>query len=86
MNEEFTDDQLGRLDHIEEAAREFLNKLAYTDDVAQDLDDIWSIIYKGARLLTKRGIRVWLPACVTDEDGNEHITDWFEEDIQDGQT
>ena len=77
---EFTDEQLYRLDIVEEAARQFLNVLAETDDVVWDLDDVWDLIYEGSDRLTKRGRRVRIPTHVTTPDGKEYITDWYGED------
>ena len=77
---EFTDEQLERLDIIEDGTRKFLSVLAETDDVMWDLDDVWALIYEGADRLTKRGRRVRIPTHVTTTDGKEYITDWYGED------
>lgn len=77
---EFTDEQLCRLDQIQEATEEYFSVLAETDDKVWDLDDIWSVIYLACQLLHKRGRKVRLPTHVTMKDGTEYITDWYEED------
>lgn len=77
---EFTDEQLNRLDYIQDAAGQFLNALAESDDISWDLDDIWDLIYEGADRLTKRGRRVRIPTHVTTPDGKEFITDWYGEE------
>ena len=56
-----------------------LNYLSETDDKVYELDDVWSLIFHGCRLLEKRGRKVRLPAHVTNPDGTEYITDWYEE-------
>lgn len=75
-----TDEQLKRLDDIEEAAAKFLSALAETDDQVWGLNDIWNLIYAGADRLTKRGRRVKIPTLVTPPDGKDYITDWYEGD------
>ena len=80
FQEEFTDDQLDRIDAVQEYAGDFLKNLAESDDMEFDLDDIWSVIYFGCAILHKRGINVRLPTHVTNKDGTEYITDWYEED------
>lgn len=75
-----TDEQLKRLDDIEEAAAKFLSVLAETDDQVWGLNDIWDLIYAGADRLTKRGRRVKIPTLVTPPDGKDYITDWYEGD------
>lgn len=75
-----SDEQLKRLDDIEEAAAKFLSVLAETDDQVWGLDDIWDLIYAGADRLTKRGRRVKIPTLVTPPDGKDYITDWYEGD------
>lgn len=75
-----SDEQLKRLDDIEEAAAKFLSVLAETDDQVWGLDDIWDLIYAGADRLTKRGRRVKIPTLVTTPDDKDYITDWYEGD------
>lgn len=75
-----SDEQLERLDDIEEAAAKLLSVLAETDDQVWDLNDIWELIYTGADRLTKRGRRVKIPTHVTTPDGKDYITDWYGED------
>ena len=77
-----TDEQLKRLDDIEEAAAKFLSVLAETDDQVWGLNDIWDLIYAGAIRLTKRGRRVKIPTHVTTPDGKDYITDWYEEELK----
>lgn len=77
---EFTDEQLERLDSVQEAAERFLSILAETDNKVWDLDDVWGLIYEGSDRLTKRGRRVRIPTHVTTPDGKEFITDWYGED------
>ena len=77
---EFTDEQLKRLDDIEEAAAKFFSTLTETDDQVWDLEDIWELIYAGADMLVKRGRRVKIPTHVTTQDGKDYITDWYEGD------
>ena len=77
---EFTDEQLTRLDAVQEAAEAFLSALAETDDKVWDLDDIWDLIYEGSDRLVKRGRRVRIPTHVTMPSGKEFITDWYGED------
>ena len=80
---EFTDEQLKRLDDIEEAAVNFFQVLAETDDQVWGLNDIWELIYAGADMLVKRGRRVKIPTHVTTTDGKDYITDWYEGDESD---
>jgi hypothetical protein len=80
---EFTDEQLKRLDDIEEAAAKFFSVLAETDDQVWGLNDIWELIYTGADMLVKRGRRVKIPTHITENDGTERITDWYEGDESD---
>lgn len=77
---EFTDEQLDRLDAVQDYAGDFLKALAETDDITFDIDDLWNLIYLGCELLHKRGREVRLPTHVTKKDGIEYITDWYEED------
>lgn len=81
--QEFTDEQLSRLDDIQQSAAEFMSALAETDDAVWDLDDIWYLIYEGSDRLTKRGRRVRIPTHVTEKSGKEYITDWYGEEEQD---
>ena len=76
---ELNDEQLDRIDGVQWAAEQFLNYLSETDDKVYELDDVWSLIFHGCRLLEKRGRKVRLPAHVTNPDGTEYITDWYEE-------
>lgn len=77
---EFTDEQLKRLDDLEETAAKFFSALAETDDQVCDLKDIWDLIYAGADRLVKKGRRVKIPTHVTTQDGKDYITDWYEGD------
>lgn len=79
-SDDFTDEQLERIDEVENAAYEFLKVLAETDDIPRDPGTIWDLIYEGCNQLTLRyERRVHLPTHVTDEHGIEYITDWYEE-------
>lgn len=80
---EFTDEQLKRINDIEEAAAKFFSALAETDDQVWNLEDIWELIYAGADMLVKRGRRVKIPTHVTTTDGKDYITDWYEGDEPD---
>ena len=75
-----TDEQLKRLDDIEEAAAKFFSALAETDDQVWDLGNIWDLIYAGANMLVRKGRRVKIPTLVTTPDGKDYITDWYEGD------
>ena len=77
---EFTDSQLRRLDELQEAAANFFQILADTDDTVWDLEDIYELLYAGADMLVKRGRRVKIPTHVTTQDGKDYITDWYEGD------
>ena len=74
---EFTDEQLRRLDELQEAAANFFQILAETDDVVWDLEDIYDLLYAGADMLKKRGRNVRFPTEVTDTDGKTYITEWY---------
>ena len=78
-SDDFTDEQLARLDRIQDAAYDFLKILAETDDIPRDLDAIWNLIYCGADDLLKQDRRVRIPTHVIDVDDSEYITDWYEE-------
>ena len=82
MNDEleFTNEQLTRLDYIQDAAGKFFNTLSESTDIVYDLDDIWNLIYLGCDLLHQKGRNVRLPTHVTKKDGTEYITDWYEVD------
>lgn len=76
---EFTDEQLDRLDKLQQAAVDFLNVLSETDDTSYMLMDIWDLINLGAKCLTENGRRVRVPTKVTTMNGKTYITDWWEE-------
>lgn len=76
---EFTDDQIRRIDELQEAAASFFQALAETTDIVWDLEDIYELLYAGADMLTRRGRRVRFPTEVTEKDGRTYITDWYSE-------
>ena len=83
----FTDEQLDRLDQIQDAAYDFIKVIAEADDIPRDLNLIWELIYTAADALTdingehKRHVRI--PTHVTLKDGTEYTTDWYE--VEDSQ-
>lgn len=75
---EFTDEQLGRLDELQEAAEQFIRAVAETDDIVWEPQDIWDLIYECADILQHRGRRVRIPTRVTNPAGKVDIIDWWE--------
>lgn len=77
---EFSDDQIKRLDEIQEAAMQFLKVLGESEDIPGDVEAIWDVVYAGeAALMDCLQRRVRIPTRVTLKDGTTFIVDYDDE-------
>ena len=74
---ELTDAQADRNDEIYESVFETCKVLAENPDLEWNMAFIGEIADFSASLLTKHGIKVRFPSVVTEQDGTQHIEEYY---------
>lgn len=81
MNEpEFSNDQLERIDEVENASFDFIKVLTEQRDMDWDMSLIGEIADMAADFLVSRGYKVLYPAIIDDEEGTGHTVDYYGEE------
>lgn len=75
---ELTDEQVARIDEIYNAVYEMCKVIAGDETLEWDMHYIGEITELAANMMVNRGYKVWFPAIVTEEDGCQHIEEYYE--------
>ena len=76
---ELSDAQADRNDEIYEAAFEFCKVLTENPDLEWDMAFLGEIADLAAGIMTEQGHKVRFPSVVTEEDGTQHIDEYYGE-------
>lgn len=79
---ELSDEQAKRCDEVYEAVLEMCKELVEDPDLEYDMAFIGEITEFAANTLIKFGNKVHFPAVVTDQDGSQHIEEYYMSDNQ----
>lgn len=74
---ELSDEQIVRVDEIENAAFDFCKILTEKDDLKWDMSFIGEIADRAAEILTHHGYKIRYPAIVEDPGIGEHVEEYF---------
>ena len=74
---ELSDAQADRNDEIYEAAFEFCKVLTENPDLEWDMAFLGEIADLAAGIMTEHGHKVRFPSVVTEEDGAQHIDEYY---------
>lgn len=74
---ELSNAQIERNDEIYNSVYELCQIMAENEDLEWDMAYIGEIADYAAELLTQRGIKVRFPSIVTDDDGTQHIENFY---------
>lgn len=77
---ELTDKQSERNDEIYNAVYEMCKVVAEDDNLEWDMYYLGEIAELAANMMAGRGYRVRFPAIVTEEDGSQHVEEYYEPD------
>lgn len=76
---EFTNEQLARIDEIDNATFEFCKVLTEKEDLEWNMEFIGEIAEATCDILVRKGFKIRFPVHVTELiSGKEYITDWHE--------
>lgn len=79
MELELSDEQFVRNDEIYNAAFEFCKVVAEDENLEWNMEILGQIADYAAELLTSHGSKVRFPSVVTEEDGTQHIEEYYGE-------
>lgn len=78
---ELTDEQMGRIDELNNAAHEFLKVLTENPDLEWEQEYIGELIDMAAAFMHGKGFRIHYPAIETDADGTQKRMDFYEPEV-----
>lgn len=81
---ELSDEQVARNDEIYDAVYEMCKVMCENENLEWDMYYIGEIAELTANLMVTRGEKVRFPSIVTEEDGTQHIEEYYEPDKEDG--
>lgn len=79
-NVEFTQAQIDQIDNIENSVHELCKIMLNDSNLNWDMNMIGDVADVVAETLAFKGLKVYYPAIVTDENGNEKIINFYSED------
>lgn len=79
-NLEFTDEQVMRLDELENAAQEYLKIVTDKSDLPWNMEHIEKLNNLAADMMYRKGFKIYYPAIKTDLDGTQRKVDFYEPD------
>lgn len=82
---ELTDEQSERNDEIYNAVYEMCKVVAEDENLEWDMYYLGEIAELTANMMVNRGYKVRFPAIVTEEDGSQHIEEYYEPDQEDSE-
>lgn len=77
---ELSDEQLARCDEIYNAVYEACKVVAEDENLVWDMHYLGEIAELVANMMVNKGYRVRFPAIVEDENGKQHIEEYYEPD------
>lgn len=83
---ELSDEQSARCDEIYNAVYEMCKVVAGDEELEWDMHYIGEIAEMTAKMMSDRGYKVRFPAIVTEEDGTQHIEEYYELDRESSKT
>ncbi len=85
LNPELSDEQSARCDEIYNAVYEMCKIVAGDEELEWDMYYIGKIAELTANMMVNKGYKVRFPATVTEEDGSQHIEEYYEPDQEGGE-
>ena len=86
LHPELSDEQSARCDEIYNAVYEMCKVIAGDEELEWDMYYIGEIAELVANMMVNRGYKVRFPAIVTEEDGSQHIEEYYEPDQEGGES
>lgn len=86
LHPELSDEQSTRCDEIYNAVYEMCKVVAGDEELEWDMYYIGEIAELAANMMVNRGYKVRFPAIVTEEDGSQHIEEYYEPDQEGGES
>lgn len=86
IHPELSDEQSARCDEIYNAVYEMCKVVADDKELEWDMYCIGEIAEMAANMMINRGYKVRFPAIVTEEDGSQHIEEYYEPDQEGGES
>lgn len=86
LHPELSDEQSERCDEIYNAVYEMCKVIAGDEELEWDMYYIGEIAELAANMMVNRGYKVRFPAIVTEEDGSQHIEEYYEPDQEGGES
>lgn len=80
MELELTDEQVERMDELDNAAHEYLKVLTNNPDLEWNQEYIGELNDLAAELMHRKNFRIYYPSIVTQADGSQHREDFYEPD------
>lgn len=86
LHPELSDEQSARCDEIYNAVYKMCKVIAGDEELEWDMYYIGEIAELAANMMVNRGYKVRFPAIVTEEDGSQHIEEYYEPDQEGGES
>ncbi len=86
LHPKLSDEQLARCDEIYNVVYEMCKVIAGDEELEWDMYYIGEIAELVANMMVNRGYKVRFPAIVTEEDGSQHIEEYYEPDQEGGES
>lgn len=81
-----SDEQSSRCDEIYNAVYEMCKVVADDEKLEWDMYYLGEIAELATNMMMNRGYKVWFPAIVTEEDGFQHIEEYYKPDQEGGES
>ena len=86
LHPELSDEQSARCDEIYNAVYEMCKVVVGDEELEWDMHYLGEIAELAANMMVNRGYKVRFPAIVTEEDGSQHIEEYYEPDQEGGES
>lgn len=86
LNPELSDEQVARCDEIYNAVYEMCKVVADDEELEWDMHYLGEIAELAANMMVNRGYMVSFPAIVTEDDGSQHIEEYYKPDREGGES
>lgn len=84
LNPELSDEQVARCDEIYNAVYEMCKVVADDEELEWDMHYLGEIAELAANMMVNMGYKVRFPAIVTEENGTQHIEEYYEPEKEGG--
>ena len=84
LNPELSDEQVARCDEIYNAVYEMCKVVADDEELEWDMHYLGEIAELAANMMVNMGYKVRFPAIVTEENGTQHIEEYYEPEKEEG--